>query len=397
MFPLRWPLILTAALFTAGGWAARRGRNAEPPEAPEVPTAEPEPTPAPAPSPEEVHQGPLFPDGLPLTELTLPDGLANPTSQGCAACHGDIQHHWQGSAHAQGWAGDAYQLAVRDASEPTTCQGCHLPLLAQHPLQVVHHSDGDPSSPQHAANSGWSPSLQREGVTCASCHLREGTILGPRGSTAAPHPTAASAELSSPALCAACHQLSWPDSELAWYDTYGEWYRSPYREAGVSCQDCHMPQQAGTVSTGRFAAHASHAMAVDAHRAVSVLAHIASPEISRGEPFDFALRIQNTGSGHAFPTGQPGKAYLVRAVVVDAEGEELHEPLEHRLERTVSPEPPYALVADERIPARGELMLEHQATISQKKPAGPSSLQVTIVAEQGGAVLVERSFPVSVI
>ncbi len=261
---------------------------------------------------------------------------------------------------------------------------------------MVRNTDGDPTAPEHAANTSWSPTLQREGVTCASCHLREGTVLGPRGSGAAPHPTAASAELASPALCAACHQLTWPDSELAWYDTYGEWYRSSYRDAGIRCQDCHMPPTAGSATTGHFAAHASHAMAVDHGRAVSVLLELESPELARGEPFGFTLRVQNTGAGHAFPTGQPGKAYLLRAVVVDAEGEELHDRLEHRLERTVQPEPPHALTADTRIPARGEISVEHETTIDQKKPAGPAALRVTIVAEQGERVLVERDFPVTV-
>jgi len=397
MFVLRWPLIVTAVLLTAGGWAARRGRNADPAPEP-APEAEPDPAPTatPLPAPEAVHDGPLFPDGLPMTALALPEGLANPTAQGCAACHGEIVHHWRGSAHASGWAGEAYSLALRDASEPTTCQACHLPLLIQHPNQVVRNTDGDPTAPEHAANTSWSPTLQREGVTCASCHLREGTVLGPRGSGAAPHPTAASAELASPALCAACHQLTWPDSELAWYDTYGEWYRSSYRDAGIRCQDCHMPPTAGSATTGHFAAHASHAMAVDHGRAVSVLLELESPELARGEPFGFTLRVQNTGAGHAFPTGQPGKAYLLRAVVVDAEGEELHDRLEHRLERTVQPEPPHALTADTRIPARGEISVEHETTIDQKKPAGPAALRVTIVAEQGERVLVERDFPVTV-
>ncbi len=399
MLTLRWPLFITVTLLVAGTWAGRRDRRAGPePAAAELPAAPKPPAadePAPAPRPDQLHQGPLFPDGLPLSSLQLPEGLANPTAQGCAACHGEIQHHWEASAHATGWAEPAYGLALRAASEPGSCRSCHLPFLLQHPRLVLRETDDDPGSPEHAPNEAWSPSLQREGVTCASCHLREGKVLGPRGSGNAPHPTAQSTELASAGLCGTCHQLSWPDSELAWYDTYGEWYRSSYREAGVRCQDCHMPQRAGTATTGRFAAHASHALTIDASRAVSVLVELGGPELIRGQPFPVALRLQNTGAGHAFPTGQPGKAYVVQTLVIGSDGEPLQDPIEHRLERRVQPEPPHALIEDTRLPARGELSLQQEITLSQGEPAGPSQLRVRIL-DQDGAQLLFRDFPVTV-
>jgi hypothetical protein len=400
MLPLRWPITLVAGLLIAGAWAGRKAHQAEEPPPPtpsEEPAAEPAvATAAPAPAPEQVHGGPLFPQGLPLAGLVLPEGLANPTAQACAACHGTQYDQWEGSAHATGWQGERWSQAVRDASQPEECQACHLPFTAQHTHRVVHQAEGQADALQHAVNPDWSPSLQREGVSCAACHLREGRVLGPRADARAPHPVAKSDDLGSPVLCAACHQLSWPDAEVAWYDTYGEWYRSPYREAGLRCQDCHMPPMAGLVTTGRFAAHAGHAMATDPSHAVSVLLELDSPVITRGAPYDLRLRVQNTGAGHAFPTGHPGKAYVIRAVVVDAEGEPLHDAFEHRLVREVQPEPPFALVSDSRIPARGELLLEHQATIPQKKPAGPSLLRVSILDERLEQPLLERTFPVTV-
>lgn len=399
MLPLRWPLTLVAGLLIAGAWAGRKARNVE--ENPEPPTEElaveaPDPQVTPAPAPDQIHSGPLFPDGLPLTTLSLPDGLANPTAQGCAACHGDLHDQWASSTHATAWQGERWAQAVRDASQPEECQACHLPFAVQHPQRVVHHPEGRTDAPQHATNPDWSPSLQREGITCATCHIRDGRVLGPRSDAQAPHPVAASEDLASPGLCAACHQLTWPEAETAWYDTYGEWYRSPYREAGVRCQDCHMPPRAGLVTTGRFAAHPGHAMAADPSHAISVLLDLDSPVITRGSPYFFRLRLQNTGAGHAFPTGHPGKAYTVRAAVVDAEGEALHEPFEHVLVREVQPEPPFALVSDSRIHARGELLLEHEATIPHKKPAGPSLLRVSIHDERQEQPLLVRSFPVTV-
>ena len=398
MLPLRWPLTIAAGVLIAGAWAGRKGHQAEdPPPAPEPTPVAQEPVAPPTPSPDAVHQGPMFPEGLPMASIGLPEGLANPTAQGCAACHGSIVASWEASAHAQAWQGERYRQAVRDASQPEECQACHLPFAAQHPQRVIHHAEGLPDAPQHATNPDWSPSLQREGVTCAACHLRQGQVVGPRGDGAAPHPVAASADLGSPTLCAACHQLSWPESETAWYDTYGEWYRSPFREAGVGCQDCHMAPQAGPVTTGRFAAHAGHAMAVETSQAVSILLELDSPEITRGAPFAFRIRLQSTGTGHAFPTGHPGKTYIVRAAVVDAAGEPMHDPSEDALVRRVQEEPPFALVEDTRLPARGELLLEHEATIVVKKAPGPALLRVSIFDERQEQPLFERSFPVTIL
>ncbi len=403
ILPLRWPITVVCGLLVAGGWAARRDRdkNDAPPE-PEPAAAPEEETPnqarpEPAPEPSQLHQGPLFPEGLPMGMPALPKGLANPTAQACAACHGDIAEAWQASAHATAWKGERFTQAVRDASKDARCLACHLPYQAQHPELVADYAAGDVDQPRHQPNPSWSPTLQAEGITCASCHLRDGVIIGPRGSETAPHPTSASADLASPALCGSCHQLGWPDSEVAWYDTYGEWYRSAYQQAGVGCQDCHMPQQAATVAVGRFASHAGHGLLTRPQHALSVLLELGSPQITRGEPFGFSLRLQNTGAGHAFPTGHPEKAYLLQAVVVDAEGTPLHEPLEHQLVRKVETAPPHALIEDTRIPARGEITLEHESTIPHKKPAGPAVLRVTIAREGEERSLLERSFPVTVL
>lgn len=404
ILPLRWPFLpLWAGLIAAAAWAGRRAREADPPPAAAVvpeeaaPEALAEPAPPAAPSPDAAPTGALFAGGLPLADLALPAGLANPTAQGCAACHAGIAAAWEHSAHARAWDGAAFVQAVRDASEPTACLACHLPFAAQHPRRVVALTDGQLSAPRHEINPAWSPTLQREGVTCAACHLRDGAVLGPRAVQGAPHPVTASAELASPALCASCHQLTWPGAEVAWYDTYGEWYRSPYREAGVRCQDCHMPQVAGSATTGRFAAHAAHALAPGPARAVSVLVDLPSPEIVRGETVTLRVRVQNTGAGHAFPTGQPGSRCAISAVVVDARGQPLHDPARLVLARTVGDAPPWALLSDTRIPARGEVVLEPSVTISQKKPAGPARLRVTISRDPGGTSLVERDFPVTVL
>ena len=266
--PTRRSAILVARCFTylalvalsaAGGWAARWRQEAKEPKAAEPEGAplgvEPELQPAEAVAPDVAPRQALFPDGLPLEGLELPAGLANISAQQCNACHFAVHDAWAESALRSAWAGATFQQALRDASEPGFCQACHLPLVNQHPLLVESFAGGDLASPQHRPNPAWEPSLQAEGVTCAACHLRAGEIIGLRQPASAPHAVRVSADLASPSFCASCHQLSWPQASFPWYDTYGEWYASPYREAGVRCQDCHMPTVAGPVTAGRFAGH----------------------------------------------------------------------------------------------------------------------------------------------
>ncbi len=347
------------------------------------------------PTPEEAVRNPLFPEGLPLVLDTLPAGLANLTAQQCAACHWDVHGGWHGSTHATAWAGQAFRQAVRDASSPAACLDCHLPLAAQQPERVERYVDGDLAAPIHRPNPAWSPSLMEEGVTCAACHVRGTTVLGVRAAPGAPHPVEVSDVLPTSAACAPCHQHTFPGAAAPWYDTWGEWYRSPYREAGVRCQDCHMPPRAGVPSPGRAAAFAGHAVEADPARAVSVLVSLESAEVQRGQPFEFRVRVQNTGAGHAFPTGHPGRTVRLEAGLVSAAGKALHAPLVHVFARTVADTPPFAVQADTRLPPHGEVDLSLATTVPLKEKAAPAALRVTLSESGRPEPLVTRTVPVT--
>lgn len=396
-------LVLVAALSlllgAGAGWAAR-SRRANPEPAPEAPSLEPVPEPSPPPpsepAPEDALHNDLFPDGLPLALEALPAGLANLTAQQCAACHWDVHAGWETSAHATGWSGDVFRQAVRDASSPATCLECHLPLAAQQPTLAERYVDGDMAAPIHRPNEAWNPSLMEEGVTCAACHVRNGRVIGIRAAPDAPHPVEPSAALSHSAACATCHQRVFPGSAAPWYDTYGEWYRSPYREAGVRCQDCHMPPRSGVPSPARPAAFAGHAFEAHPGRAVSVLVTLPAAEVDRGQPFEFRIRVQNTGAGHAFPTGHPGRVVRLEAGLVAADGKALHAPLVHVFARTVDEAPPFAVTADTRLPPHGEVDLSLATTVPVKEKPGPATLRVTLSETGAADPLIVRSIPVTV-
>ncbi|RME28116.1 MAG: hypothetical protein D6798_03135, partial [Deltaproteobacteria bacterium] len=298
---------------------------------------------------------------------------------GCNACHYAVHDAWAGSAHARAWTSDDFRRALDRAGEPTACAGCHLPIRRQHPRIAAGYTDGDIARPELVANPDWDPTLMTEGVTCAACHVRDGRVLTTHADASpAAHPLALSAELGTSELCATCHQLTWPDADQPFYDTYGEWQRSPQGQAGIGCQDCHMPPVTGVATATGRSALADHGVVADAARALTITARLSAPEVERGSPIHLTLTLRNTGAGHSVPTGSPFKAWRVVARLVGADGRELAPPLVHDLVREVQPAPPWQTLSDSRLPAGEELVLDHDFTVDQRKRAGSGHLEIGI-------------------
>jgi hypothetical protein len=187
-----------------------------------------------------------------------------------------------------------------------------------------------------------------------------------------------SAELSSPEMCATCHQLTWPGADRPFYDTYGEWKATAWAKAGVRCQDCHMPPRAGEATATRFAATPSHAARADVGRALSILVDIDQPELQRGSVWSARVKLQNTGAGHHVPTGSPFKSLELVVTLLGADGKALAPPFVHELGRKVEDAPPYKTLSDSRIPAGGEVTVGPSFTVDQKKPPGTATLEVMV-------------------
>ena len=379
---MRWSilrnLLLMLVVLSGIALAGRKkaADDAAPPavEAPapvvEAPAAPAEPAAPPAPA--------LFPEGLPVALQKTPDGLANLSAQSCNACHAQIHDDWEGTAHAAAWASPTYQKAVERAGSSTACRTCHLPLANQHPRLAAGYKDGAIDRPDLQPNPLWDPTLMSEGVTCVACHVRDGVVVSTKAAPDAPHKVAVSDELSRPEFCATCHQLTWPGADKPFYDTYGEWKASGYATAGVRCQDCHMPPASGLTLASKEATQSSHSFPADPARAVSVLLSMDQPEIQRGQAYRVKMRVQNTGAGHAFPTGSPFVAYTVQTDVLGADGKPLVEPWKIVLGRTVTPEPPYNTTSDTRLGPGEERQAEHSFLVDQKKKAGPVTLRVAL-------------------
>lgn len=280
----------------------------------------------------------------PLDLGPLPEGLANPSAQGCHACHDAIHTTWSQSAHARG-PSEAMRTAADAAGDPR-CLACHLPLSQQHPTRLTPLSAALPDTIE--TNPAWDATLATEGVTCAACHVRDGAVVAASPAGPAPHPIRWTPAMRAASQCAGCHQLAWPGSETPFYDTYGEWTRSAWARAGVTCQDCHMGPGAGVARVG-----ADHAMRADLDRALSVLVDLSAPVVVRGaDAVDGTVTLQNTGAGHHVPAGSPftGLDLVIRLV----HPEERPRPLaEAALGQVVGSQAPWPVTEDTRIPSGG--------------------------------------------
>ncbi len=377
--PSRWHIYRSVAFFAvlSSGAAVAGGLfGKEKIEPAEEATIETPPVVVEAPAAPEAPA--LFPDGLPVALEQTPEGLANLSAQGCNACHWQAHDEWADTPHATAWSDPEFREALARVGNTTACRSCHLPLANQHDRLAAGFIGGDFTRPQMVENKIWDATLMAEGVTCAACHVREGVVISTRAAPDAPHPVAVSNELHTSTMCAQCHQLTWPGADRPFYDTYGEWEASAYAQAGISCQECHMPATPGASAASRFAARPSHAFPAKLSRGLSVLFDLETPSAQRGSAFPVRVRLQNTGAGHHIPTGSPFKSYRVSMVIEDEDGKPLVSPAELLLGRTISTAPPWTTLEDNRIPAGGEMAFEHTFEISQKKAAQPATLVVRL-------------------
>jgi hypothetical protein len=262
---------------------------------------------------------PLPPQGAAPPGFSALEASLEPAA--CGTCHPVQFGDWRGSTHATssgpGVAGQLVEMWRSDPGAASGCYACHAPLAEQRPL--VRTPAGFEPNPAFTAP------LAGQGVPCAACHVRGHQRFGPPrrdGSLASrvpratlPHNglTRTRAFLSSQ-FCRGCHQFEANGPALEGkllQDTYREWQVSRFAQAGVQCQDCHMPDR-------RHLWRGIH----DPDMVRSGVAISARADAERYRPGDWAslrLTLRSTGVGHAFPTYVTPRV-LLRIEVIDAEG-----------------------------------------------------------------------------
>jgi len=257
------------------------------------------------------------PDGIPFggaitlqgpALASLPPAEASLAPDQCARCHAAQFRQWSSSIHAQAGApGLLAQIEpVAHASQDfvDSCARCHTPLAEQQ------------RNVAGAANRTFDSELQKQGVACASCHVRQGRRFGPLGVAAAllplpnyPLTTLPIYERSD--FCLPCHQLpaALAVANRPLLNTYKEWLEGPYMKRGVQCQHCHMPNREHTFLGVHDAATFRQAIQLAGHA-----------QRRNDGSVDVRVTVRNVGAGHYLPT-TPTPAAWIELALLDGAGQ----------------------------------------------------------------------------
>jgi hypothetical protein len=228
-----------------------------------------------------------------------------PVAKTCGDCHVDIFHEWSQSAHARAFTSPDF-LASTNEGKFSECLACHTPepkLTMQRPL------------PRSV--------LLEDGVTCTSCHLKGGKMLGPVESTAAvqPHPIKVDKALyTDAAFCGRCHE-----------GTFRQWQDSVI-DSKLNCQLCHMPTVVRKVTQGKDAVSN---FIVSMEKASTLQKHtfMIYPESENQQIFELKTAFDSNtitvelinNLPHSFPTGNFGvQIGILQIEFFDEEGNELN-------------------------------------------------------------------------
>lgn len=263
----------------------------------------------------------------------VPAGLDSLRAESCGTCHREIYEEWKSSIHAQAYDDPFFQAYWKKDNNIWVCLNCHTPLENQQPTLIKEIPRGRVEKAVQEPNPHYDPAYQREAITCAACHVRDGVILGPFDDSAAPHPTKFDPNFRTAQLCSRCHNVV--SGPAQFYNvgpcgTYAE-YEGRYfmKEKGFICQSCHMPEVERPVATGgpirpgrRHVWRGGHDPEM-IKQAVAVQVR-ADPQAPKpGEQAQFTLTLINAGAGHKIPTGDPDRHFTVEFLVQDGTGREL--------------------------------------------------------------------------
>jgi hypothetical protein len=257
-------------------------------------------------------------------------GLADLSAQTCGACHTEIYDEWKVSTHAAAWSDPQLQAEMQKSENRWLCRNCHTPLLVAHEQWPVGLTGEDVEAPILVDNVAFDAQLQSEGITCAACHVREGTIVGPGLSDSiAPHPVQADPEFTSEAVCTRCHQaVATYEGKgfICTFNTGNEWKEGPYEDEGKNCISCHMPTEERPAALGgpdrTVAQHWWRGAGIPKQPGVHPPEEANPPGLDLTATWgeSLSLTATNANAGHMLPTGDPERWVQLDVTFLDAEG-----------------------------------------------------------------------------
>jgi hypothetical protein len=261
---------------------------------------------------------------------TIPAGLDSLKAESCGTCHKDIYDEWKTSIHAKAFEDPFFQAYWKKDKNIWVCLNCHTPLENQQPTLIRDIPRGRVEKAVQEPNPHYDPAYQKEAITCAACHVRDGVILGPFDDSAAPHPTKFDPTFRTAQVCYRCHNVV--SGPAQFYNvgpcgTYAE-YEGKYfmQERGFICQNCHMPEVERPVARGGPVRQGRRHLWRGGHdpemirQAVAVQIRAVPPAPKPGERVTFTATLINAGAGHKIPTGDPDRHFTVEFLVQDKAG-----------------------------------------------------------------------------
>ncbi|MBU52741.1 MAG: cytochrome C554 and C-prime [Deltaproteobacteria bacterium] len=311
-----------------------------------------------------------------LPQIKPVKGVGGVRAKQCAACHTDIYKEWSQSTHASALADIQYQTELAKPSSPTwLCLNCHAPVQNQRAYIVTGLYDNNVLKPVLTPNPGFDKELQKEAITCATCHIRrdkkgESVIIGAIGSKYAPHPIKKD-KASLRNVCLRCHN---PQGKrltrhlVCWFHTKKEHSQSKY-DGKKDCVDCHMPTK-----QRRLVPSMTHLPKRLSHRhhwvgggipkwykgyktllqrgyKPSLKVHTTLPKtLTPGSEATFSIRLHNASAGHWLPTADPERFLLIDVSLYTAKQKRLLRKT-YRIGQTWKWEPQAKKIADNRLKA----------------------------------------------
>lgn len=253
----------------------------------------------------------------------IPAGLTSISAASCGTCHTDHYEEWKLSTHAHAWTDLQFQAELKKESSPFLCINCHIPLQNQQEFIVTGLLGGDIYKPVKEKNPNFDALLQLDGINCASCHVRDGAVMGPTGSDKAPHKTVKGEVLLSEQLCFSCHNASAivTPTLVCSFETGDEWRAGPY--FGVkNCISCHMEEidreRVKGFGMRKSRRHWFSGSGIPKHdtlkttmlNGLQIYPDTMDNILKVGDTLMYRLRVVNEHAGHRVPSGDPERFIL---------------------------------------------------------------------------------------
>jgi len=268
----------------------------------------------------------------------VPEGLSSLSSEQCGACHQDHYQEWKMSTHAHAWTDLQFQAELKKESSPFMCINCHIPLQNQQEYIITGLIDGDIYQPVKELNPHFDKELQKEGINCASCHVRNNAVIGSFGSTKAPHKTVKDPDFLSEQLCLSCHNATAviTPTLACTFETGDEWEAGPYYGT-QNCISCHMDTISRELVPG-YGDRLGHlhffagsgipkfdSVETNVLNGLAFYPASLKKNYSHGDTVAYSFKVKNEFAGHKVPTGDPERFFIVRFEIKNQQNEMLYE------------------------------------------------------------------------